>query len=198
MSRLKAKIRKSQLWVSLSPTDLPTTPKSVTDEDGETSTTSPKVEMSSKKKKRSYDKGNTSQSKISEHDVKSTKNIIKNYGRAICNFILDPISLPYLEDIIRLDKEEVKLEDFIAYIAERKGNVTSMEKFQRILVAKDSDNKEEVAFKRIFKKVSEIFVKYFSVNWIYSGRMLYKRAHLDFRFKMLRRLRNPELFTYLK
>jgi hypothetical protein len=61
-----------------------------------------------------------------------------------------------------------------------------------------SDTEKEMEFKNILKKLGEIFIKNFSVNWIFSGKMTYKEAHLKFRFKMLRRIRNPELFTYLK
>jgi len=132
------------------------------------------------------------------HDVKSTKNIVKNYGRAICNFILSPVSRLYLDEIIRKDHSNILAERFISYINERKESIDCIERLKNLLIQREDDDEEEAAFKSIFKKLGEIFIKYFSVNWIYSGRLTYKQAHVDFRFKMLRRLRNPENFTYLK
>jgi hypothetical protein len=132
------------------------------------------------------------------YDVKSTKNIVKNYGRAISSFILSSLARPYLEDILSQSHSEIPVGDFIKYISERRDNLDCMERLKRILIISDDDSKEEASYKVIFKQIAEIFIKYFSVNWIFSGRLTYKQAHLDFRFKMLRRLKNPELFTYMK
>jgi len=60
------------------------------------------------------------------------------------------------------------------------------------------DSKEVAAVKRGFAEVGEVFIKNFSVNWAFHSRVFHKEAHLKFRYKMLRRVRNPELFTYLK
>jgi hypothetical protein len=132
------------------------------------------------------------------HDIKSTKNIVKNYGRAICNFIISAVSRPYLNDIVSEDHQNVLVESFVKYINERKESIDCIDRLKNMLIVSDKDNEEEAAYKMIFKKIGEIFIKYFSVNWIFSGRLTYKQAHVDFRFKMLRRLRNPELFTHLK
>jgi hypothetical protein len=133
------------------------------------------------------------------HDVKSTKNIVKNYGRAICNFILSPLFIPYFNDIIKRDCEtSLTLEEFREYINERKELVDCMDRFKEMLIPSKKDSQKQSSFKKIFKEGGIIFIKYFSVNWIYHGRVTYKEAHLYFRHKMLRRLQNPELFTYLK
>ena len=151
-----------------------------------------KVKGSYKKKKREP------QNLCQMHDIKATKNIVKNYGRAICNFILSPVSRPYLNDIIHRDHKTIEIESFISYIQARKETIDCIERIKQMLIVTENDDEEEAAFKTIFKKIGEIFIKYFSVNWIFGGRLTYKQAHVAFRFKMLRRLRNPELFTHLK
>jgi hypothetical protein len=132
------------------------------------------------------------------YDVKSTKNIVKNYGRAICNFILSPVAIPYIEDFVKRHNFKVCPKAFKVYISERKEVLDCIERLKNMLTISHTDSEEEVEFKLLFKYIGEVFIKYFSVNWIFNGRMTYKQSHLYFRFKMLRRLKNPELFTYLK
>jgi len=127
---------------------------------------------------------------------RATKNISKNYGRAICSFALSPLALPYLGKI--LEEEGVSLEDFINYIKEIKGTIDGLLHFRSIILVNKNDGPEVIRAKRAFVGVSEVFIKYFSVNWIYNSRVFHKEAHLKFRFKVLRRIKNPELFTYLK
>jgi len=135
---------------------------------------------------------------ISPKSVKATKNIVKNYGRAICIFIGSSVSHPYLEEMIQKEHQHVILENFIAYIDERKESLDCIDRLKNMLVITENDSTEEASYKALFKQIGVIFIKYFSVNWIFSGRLKYKKAHLAFRYKMLRRLKNPELFTYLK
>jgi len=129
-------------------------------------------------------------------EIKSTKTVVKNYGKAIASFALSPIAIPYLNPMLK--QEGIKLNEFIHYISAVKESIEGIDTFRALLLIKDSDEKKTASSKRIFQSVGEIFIKYFSVNWIYSGRMMNKKAHLKFRFKMLRRIKNPELFTYLK
>jgi hypothetical protein len=128
----------------------------------------------------------------------STKNIVKNYGRAICNFAVSEIALPYINKYIEQTFSITALEDFIKYVESIKELVVSIESLKGILLENSEDAEKLASLKKIFKHVSVIFIKYFSVNWIFSGRLTYKLSHLRYRNKMLRRVENPELFTYLK
>ena len=132
----------------------------------------------------------------SKEDTKATKTIVKNYGKAIASFAASKVALPYLTPI--LDQENVKLAEFVEYISKAKETIEGIDTFRNLLLVKENDNKKLVAFKTVFQNIAETFIKYFSVNWIFSGRMMNKKVHLMFRFKMLRRIQNPELFTYLK
>jgi len=132
----------------------------------------------------------------SKEDVKSTKTVVKNYGKAIASFAISPVAVPYLTPYIL--EEQVNLAEFVEYVGKAKENIEGIDTLRGLLLVKDNDEPKIASFKRVFKALAEIFVKYFSVNWIYSGRMLNKKVHLTFRFKILRRIQSPELFTYLK
>ena len=121
---------------------------------------------------------------------------MKNYGRAICSFAVSNIASPYIGEI--LEKEGVLFESFVEYINEIKEKIDGLQHFRSVLLMKDTDDEKVIAMKRCFVGISEVFIKKFSVNWIYHSKVFHKEAHLKFRFKMLRRIQCPELFTYLK
>jgi len=133
----------------------------------------------------------------SERD-RSTKNIVKNYGKAICSFACSDIGKPYLQSVLEKNKIQQKQKEFIAYICKVKESIDSIQSFRSLLLITENDPEDMIAYKKAFAAIGEIFIKYFSVNWIYSGRITHKDTHLKFRFKMLRRIQNPEFFTYLK
>jgi len=131
-----------------------------------------------------------------ERGATSAKNIVKNYGRALANFAASNLALPYLTKLI--DKENIRVKDFRRFIASKKKRARCIAGLRQLLVVEREDSEHIAAFKRIFKEVSVIFIKYFSVNWIFSGKLCDKMTHLKYRFKILRRIRSPEHFTYLK
>ena len=129
----------------------------------------------------------------------NSKNIVKNYGKALCSFASSSIAAPYLKDIIQKHGYFfVNTSAFMDYIKGKKEGVHSIESLRNLLVGNDDDSQEVKAYKKLFQEISIIFLKYFSVNWIFGGKLMHKKAHLKFRFKMLRRVKNPEHFTYLK
>jgi len=128
------------------------------------------------------------------------KNIVTNFGKAIATFGLSKLALPYLSAELEKPKYEGKLQvsDFIEFMKENKANINSIDNLRNLLLTKDEDSAKSIALKQCFQVIAEIFIKYFSVNWIIHGRVTYKLEHLKFRFKMLRRIQNPQQFTYLK
>lgn len=129
--------------------------------------------------------------------AKSTKTVVKNYGKAIASFAMTPIAVTYL--VPMLDQEaNITLNEFVNYMSTAKESIEGIDTFRALLLIADTDDEKIASYKRIFKAIAEVFVKYFSVNWIFSGRMKDKEIHLKLRFKMLRRIQNPEQFTYLK
>lgn len=128
-----------------------------------------------------------------------SKNIIKNYGKALCSFVSSKLAMPYIESVIaQKDYHFVKVSMLMQHFKVQKEKINSIESLRKLLIPNEDDTEEMKAYKDIFREVSIIFLKYFSVNWIYGGKLMHKRAHLKFRFKMLRRIQKPEQFTYLK
>ena len=129
----------------------------------------------------------------------NSKNIVKNYGKALCSFASSKVAVPYLANIMeRAELKSVKIPIFAQHIKSKKEKLNSIESLRKLLVPEPSDDAETREFKILFKEISIIFLKYFAVNWIFGGRLTHKNAHLKYRFKMLRRIQNPEHFTYLK
>jgi len=126
---------------------------------------------------------------------RAVKNVAKNYGRAICSFASSDLAKPYLTNLAM--KEGVGLDDFVNYVKNMKEKIDGLFRFRSLLL-KESGNSDHKAYKKMFQMISEIFIKYFSVNWIFHSKIQYRQTHLNFRFKMLRRIQNPELFTYLQ
>jgi len=130
----------------------------------------------------------------------NSKNIVKNYGKALCSFASNKIAVPYMEDILkRKPLESMRIKEFMEFIKGKKESINSIESLRKLLVIDENQDDTLIkSYKELFKEVSIIFLKYFAVNWIYSGKLLHKNAHMQYRFKILRRVQNPEHFTYLK
>jgi hypothetical protein len=124
------------------------------------------------------------------------KNVAKNYGRAICNFIASDLADPYL--IQEVEKAPVDIKEFKYHINEKKNKLDGIDQFRDMLLIQPEDDQRTITYKKLFQKLSEIFIKFFSVNWICSGRLNYKMEYIKVRYKVLRRVRNPELFTYVR
>lgn len=133
------------------------------------------------------------------YSAKSTKNIVKNYSRAICNFCCGKLANPYLEDFFKSQEEKkFDLRDFRRFVGLNKKTCDSIDRFRNMFMKKEGEQAKYSKYKEVFRYLSEVFLKYFSVNWVYSGRLQHKSAHLSYRCKLLRRIKNPELFTHLK
>lgn len=129
-------------------------------------------------------------------DYKATKNLAKNYGKAIASFATTEIALPYLVPILL--KEGLSMSDFLTYMKLAKDSIQGIDSFRAFLLITKGDSALNVAQKRAFQGISIAFIKYFSVNWIMHGRISNKIVYLKYRFKVLRRIQNPESFTYLQ
>lgn len=129
-------------------------------------------------------------------DVQTNKNIVKNYARAMINFALSEMSQTYLNKIIA--EEGIDHKEFKEFLLTQKEIINSIKTLRDALLIPEGDRSKLSAFKRAFKAISEIFIKFFSVNWIFNSKINDKTLHLKYRFKILRRIRNPEHFTYLE
>jgi len=128
-------------------------------------------------------------------NLRATKNIVINFGKAIAAFANSDLAEPYLAELVV--KEGVTLQDFKAFSADAKAKIGGIDSFRAFLLANEKDDATAIACKKVFTGIAEIFVKYFSVNWITHGRVTHKLTYLKYRFKILRRIQNPHLFTYI-
>ena len=134
---------------------------------------------------------------VHRREAISNKNIVKNYSRAMVNFAVSGIAVSYLEKITRYEPS-FNMEGFKKFMEEQREEITSIKRLRDILLICREDSAALTSFKRVFKALSLVFIKKFSVNWIYSSKIADKLIHVKYRFKMLRRVQNPEYFTYLE
>lgn len=194
MSILKNKILLAQKFKDKTPhrtiTDAPANPENGTNHNYDRM-----VRRSTKHVQTNIEKKLNKPSPVSEK-TKCTKNIAKNYGNAVASFACSDLCKPYIESL--LHRESITAGTFHKFALGAKKSITGIDSFRNILLIQKGDSNESASCKRIFQKVAEIFIKYFSVNWIFTAKILHKVVYLKYRYKMLRRIQNPELFTYMK
>jgi len=139
---------------------------------------------------------NSSPKRIRSKKEGTCQNIIKNYSRAFTNFALSSAAQPYLKPTLL--EQGLTLEEFNLYINRNKSKINCIKNLRNALFIKSNDSEKMRANKRTFQKICEVFLKYFSVNWVFNSRVDNKKTHLEYRFKILRRVRQPEYFTYLE
>ncbi len=138
-----------------------------------------------------------SKGKTKKRRTNESKNAVKNYGKAIAAFCLSEIGRPYLQK--RLQLHQVQFEGFKTFVINKKETIESIDTFRELLTPdREHDTPAEMKSKLVFKDLSEVFIRDFAVNWIFSSRIRYRETHLNLRCKMLRRVKNPEHFTYLQ
>ncbi len=132
-----------------------------------------------------------------KRESNTNKNIVKNYARAMSNFALSKTALPYLQEILEI-QGKVSLRGFKMFIKKNKEDITSIRRLRELLLITEEDAELVCGYKNVFKALSMVFLKSFSVNWIYASKVSDKLTHVKYRFKMMRRVENPEYFTYLE
>lgn len=140
--------------------------------------------------------GSQKKKKLYSNDISTPTNIMKNYCRGMIYFALSDMAIKYLLPL--LQKHQIKLETFKAFIKVKKSKINCIKQLRGMLLVTQDDRKEVAALKKIFKEITIIFLKYFSPNWIYNSKITDKYAHLKYRFKILRRVKNQIYFTYLQ
>ena len=129
-------------------------------------------------------------------ELQVSNNIMKNYCRGIINFSLSRLAISYLLPLLK--KHQVELESFRRFIQAKKSKINCIKQLRQMLLVTPNDNAVTASVKSIFKDLTIIFLKFFAPNWIYNTKIIDKFAHLKFRFKILRRVKEPLYFTYLQ
>ena len=140
---------------------------------------------------------------FSEENVEKRKpkrslgnNVMKNYAAAMITFALSKHSDLYLKKLPVIRR--LPLTVFRQMLNLRKQNVHCIKSFRELIFIEDDDSDDIMVFKALFQEACKIFLKYFSVNWIYNSKLSDKFKYLKYRMKLLRRVQNPAKFTYLE
>jgi len=123
-----------------------------------------------------------------------TKNIILNYAKAIASFATSTLALPYMH--YHVTNGYLNYKEFVEFVSTEKANIGGIKSFKNLLIVKDTDTPQIVLYKEMFRMLSLIFVRDFSVNWITYGRVTHKEIYLKYRLQILQKLQNPEDFIY--
>jgi len=123
-------------------------------------------------------------------------NVMKNYATAMVNFALSRMAEPYLARSSLIKSMPVQM--FRQLLKAKKRSTISIKSFRDLLLINDNDSETARIVKALFQRSCEMFLKHFSVNWIYNSKLNDKQKYLKYRMKLLRRVQNPEQFTYLE
>ncbi len=132
--------------------------------------------------------------KTQENEKKlSTKNIIKNYSRAIGNFAMSELFLPYVSEDPLVSG--LVWSEFVGFCKTARDTIQNIENLREYLIINEDEVEKVAAFKTLFKKAAVIFIKYFSVNWIFSAKLIYKQTYVQYRGNLLRGIMDPMKLT---
>jgi len=122
------------------------------------------------------------------------QNIIKNFIKAISSFCTSDLALPYLIPLIDNSNCGITQEMFIDFVFTYKEKVDSLTGLITLTLPEDTDSKETVICKTIYKELSIVFLKYFAVNWIFgSTKLKHRKVLLRNRFIIKRKIQNPDM-----
>jgi len=146
----------------------------------------------------------TSDVRSEESSVKKNKpkrslgnNVMKNYANAMICFALSKTAEPYLYKSPLVRKMPLQL--FRQLLVSKKRKTNCIKSFRELLVIDESKDSDEIkTWKGLFREACRAFLKHFWVNWIYNSKLNDKSKYLKYRGRLLRRVENPELFTYLE
>ncbi len=128
--------------------------------------------------------------------VLSSDNIIKNYGREMTSFALSTMAETYLKEVT--GKYGVKMSKFLRFVRAKENSANCIRKLREMPPIQSDMNRPDFRLRQVFQEISIIFLKFFCVNWLYNSKIDGKIIHLHYRFKILRRVKDPDNFTYLK
>ena len=112
-----------------------------------------------------------------------TPKIMRNFGKAICEFMLSKKAIPSLDQLIK--KENLDYKEFYDFLIQSVEFFEQNGNFIALIIPQMTDDNKIKACKRVIKELSRIFVKYYSLNWILKSQDLKKECYLKCRIKVL-------------
>ncbi|CAD8147833.1 unnamed protein product [Paramecium octaurelia] len=120
--------------------------------------------------------------------VNDTKNITKNYSKAIISYIFNN------PELVQKIMSKHRYDDFINFLKNKKNQMTNIKQLRDLWV----DGGKNSEFNRVFRIISQQFLKSQAVSYVYNSRISNTQWHLKYRFNLLRALREPENFKFIK
>ena len=115
-----------------------------------------------------------------------TKNIAKNYGKAILTFIRK--NNKKVRNVLNLC--EISYKDFTCMIKREKKTLNTIEKLRNLWTNE--------TFGKCMRIISNLFLRRSSLKHIFNSRIVNYECHLKHRSSLSKALRNPYEFTCIK
>ncbi|CAD8099649.1 unnamed protein product [Paramecium sonneborni] len=128
---------------------------------------------------------------FSIYDQKDSKNIPKNYCKAIITFAQKNQQL-----CVKILGDQLKATRFIEHLTSHKNKLLNIKVFSALL--QQSENKTHEEFNRTFRIISKIFVKKFAINYIYNSKIIQDNWHTRYRNKIYKAIKCPKKFSHIK
>ncbi|KAM3132653.1 hypothetical protein pb186bvf_015198 [Paramecium bursaria] len=128
---------------------------------------------------------------LNPHDQKDTKNIPKNYCKAIITYAQKNPAI-----CLSLLGTEQKVQRFLEKLSKQKKDLLNIKVFSRLL--QQSQNPEEDEQNRAFRIISRLFIKKYAINYIFNSKIVQENWHLKYRFKIYKGVQNPSNFNHIK
>lgn len=133
-------------------------------------------------------------------DQKDTKNIPKNYCKAIITFACKNQAL-----CLEILKDQLKVVKFIEKITQYKKQLLNIRIFSELL--QNSNDAEEEEFRKTFRILryhfvietnSRIFIKKHAINYIFNSKIVQHNWHLRYRNQIYKGVKSPNNFSHIK
>lgn len=119
-----------------------------------------------------------------------TKNIPKNYGKAIVSFIENN------KELVKRVLSKFSSMTYISFmniLRARKNKINSIADLRSFWLESDDDE-----FPKIARILSNVFLRHFSLEYIFNSRISNFSGHVKYRARLIEALRDPEHFTSIK
>ncbi|CAD8161193.1 unnamed protein product [Paramecium octaurelia] len=126
--------------------------------------------------------------KKKEKKINDTKNITKNFSKAIISYIMNN------PDLLKSFFSNKQYDDFLNLLKNKKNQMTNIKQLRDLWV----DGGKFSEFNKVFRIISQYFLKNQSVAYVYNSRISNTIWHLKYRQNLLRALKEPENFRFIK
>ncbi|CAD8186504.1 unnamed protein product [Paramecium octaurelia] len=120
--------------------------------------------------------------------VNDTKNITKNFSKAIISYIINE------KELIQKFMTNEQYDGFITLLKNKKNQMTNIKQLRDLWV----DTGRNPEFNKVFRIISQYFLKCQAVPYVYNSRISNTAWHLKYRQNLLRAVREPENFKFIK